>query len=141
MAEQKVPALPTGRWIGSDGTPSSQFRTLIDSIRKRVGGFSDKVDQAAVTADAAAPGTTEVVAGSGLQVGGQISGNVPVALYKVVTSVAGLPATDNAAGDWAYATNGRNSGEGAAAGTGTPVVWNAPLARWTIPGQTAAITA
>ena len=88
----------------------------------RGGGTVDKVDQAHVTATAAAPQTRQVVAAGGLQVGGDLTGNVGVAFYAAVTSVALLPASANV-GDWALALDGRKNAEGAGLGTGTPVWW------------------
>jgi hypothetical protein len=64
-----------------------------------------------------------VVAGAGLQGGGQVGPNVGVSLYAAVTAVAMLPTAANA-GDWAYATDGRKTGEGSGAGTGVPVWWS-----------------
>lgn len=140
MAKQNIPLVPQGRWVDGAGIPTTPFRTLIEAIRLRVGGSVDKVDQAKTTADAAAPGTAEVVAGAGLIHGAPIGSNASIGLYVVVTTVAKLP-TSGIAGQHAYATNGRNGGEGASSGTGCEVIWNGPLARWVIPGQTAAITA
>lgn len=141
MAKQNVPLLPQGRWVDGNGIATGPFRTFMEAVRTRIGGSVDKVDQAKTTADAAAPGTAEVVAGAGLINGGQIGFNATIGLYLIVTTVAKLPAAGNIAGRRAYATDGRNSGEGAWSGTGCEVIWNGPLARWVIPGQTAAITA
>lgn len=141
MSEVKLPALPVGAVVNSDGSAKRSMSSWMRAVHGRLGGSTDKVNQALTTADAAAPGDAELVAGAGLQNGGAIGSNASVALYKAVTSVAGLSALNNQGGDWAYAVDGRNSGEGVGAGTGCPVVWNNPLARWVIPGQTAAITA
>jgi hypothetical protein len=81
------------------------------------------VSEALSTAQAAAPGSAEVVAGPGLQDGGAIGGNVAVSLYAELTSVALLP-TMAQEGDWAYALDGRKPGESGGAGTGVPVVWS-----------------
>jgi hypothetical protein len=89
-----------------------------------MGQRADKVDAASVAAAAAVPQTTQVVAGGGLQIGGGLSGNVAVALYRVKTTVAMLPASGNSEGDWAYALDGRKSAEGAGAGTGMPCFWS-----------------
>jgi hypothetical protein len=72
---------------------------------------------------AAAPGTAEVVAGAGLQGGGQVGPNVGISLYAAITTVALLPTAANV-GDWAFATNARKPGEAGGAGTGAPVVWS-----------------
>lgn len=44
-------------------------------------------------------------------------------------AVAALPAT-GAAGQFAWASNGRKPGEGAGSGTGVPVFWNPSTAQW-----------
>ncbi len=89
----------------------------------RVGATVDKVDAAHTLAVAAAPQTRQVVASGGLQVGGDLTGNVGLALYAAVKPVAGLPASAKV-GDLAFATDGRKNGEGAGSGTGTPVFWD-----------------
>lgn len=139
MAKTDIPPLPQGRWLNSDLTPTTAYRAVLSAIINRIGGTTDKVDAASTTANAAAPGDAEVVAGLGLQFGGQIGGNAAVSLYRVRDLVANLPATGNQIGDWAYATNARNSGEGAAAGTGAPVVWSGSA--WRIPGNASAVVA
>jgi len=99
-------------------------RHFLTGLYNRVGKDQDKVDVAHATAMAAVPQTTAIVASGGLTIGGELGNNVGVALYKVVTAVALLPATGNNLGDWAYAMDGRKNGEGAASGTGTPVYWD-----------------
>jgi hypothetical protein len=108
----------------------------ISGADSRLGRRADKVDAAGVMAAAAVPRTTQVVAGGGLQVGGALNGNVALALYRVKTTVALLPASGNSEGDWAYALDGRKGGEGAGAGTGTPCFWSTPagVGGWFTPG-------
>lgn len=45
-------------------------------------------------------------------------------------TVATLPTTGVANGQYAFASNGRKPGEGAAAGTGVPVFWNGATSTW-----------
>lgn len=85
------------------------------------------------------PNTREVNAGAGLQGGGTLEANVALRLYDTVATVADLPTTGNAVGNWAYALNGRNSGEGGGAGTGCPVQWSGTI--WRIPGISTAVAA
>lgn len=47
-----------------------------------------------------------------------------------IFTVAGLPTTGVATGQFAFASNGRKPGEGAAAGTGVPVFWNSATSTW-----------
>ena len=72
---------------------------------------------------AAVPKVTEVVAGSGLHAGGALQGNIGIALYRRIGTVASFPTTGNSAGDMAYALDGRKPGEGAGVGTGVPCFW------------------
>jgi hypothetical protein len=103
---------------------SRTWQTWVQSVQTRLGGTNDNVAQALTTAQGAASASAEVVAGAGLQGGGAVGPNVGVALYAAVTSVALLPASAGE-GDWAYALNGRKTGEAAGAGTGVPVFWSA----------------
>ncbi len=105
------------------GMVTRAWRAHFTGSYNRVGATVDKVDAAHVTALAAAPQSRQVVPTGGLQVGGALTDNVAVALYAAVTSVALLPATANV-GDWCFAADGRKAGEGAGAGTGTPVYWD-----------------
>lgn len=98
----------------------------ISSADNRLGQRADKVDAAAVTAASATPRTTQVVAGGGLQIGGTLTGNVAVALYRDRVQVAHLPVSGNSEGDWCYAVDGRKSGETTGNGTGMPVFWSTP---------------
>ncbi len=100
------------------------WQDVIEGLYQRVGATTDKVDTAHSLAVNAVPQSREVVAGGGLQIGGQLTGNVGLALYKTVDQVSNLPSTGNAEGDVAYALNGRKSGEGAGSGTGVPVWWS-----------------
>ncbi len=102
---------------------SRAWQTWAQAVQTALGGRTDKVAAAYDTAMAAAAATAEVVAGAGLQGGGQVGPNVGISLYAAVTAVATLPTAANA-GDWAYATNGRKIGESAGAGTGVPVWWS-----------------
>ncbi len=70
------------------------------------------------------PASRNVVTSGGLKGGGSLSDDVAVVLYRVVTGVASLPTTGNAAGDLAYAIDGRKPGEGVGAGTGVPCFWS-----------------
>ena len=93
------------------------------AVWNRLGGQTDKAEAAYSAASAAAPATTEVVAGAGLQQGGQLAGNVAIELYAAMTDVASLPTSANV-GDWAYALDGCKAGEGSGSGTGVPVWWS-----------------
>lgn len=93
---------------------------------------------AATTADAVH--TSRVVgAGPGLVGGGDLTDNRTISLYRAIDIVANLPATGNSLAQWCFATNARNSGEGAGAGTGSPVCWSGTA--WRIPGVASAVTA
>lgn len=99
----------------------------ISSADARLGQRADKVDAASATAAAAAPQSTQVVAGGGLQLGGSLNGNVAVALYHTVNLAAKLPTTGNSEGDWCYAVDARKSAETTGNGSGMPVFWSTPL--------------
>ena len=59
----------------------------------------------------------------GLQtIGATLKAGVTISVVLPSYAVASLPATATT-GQMAYATNGRNTGEGAGAGTGCPVFW------------------
>jgi hypothetical protein len=58
-----------------------------------------------------------------------------------VYTVAQLPTTGNAAGQWAWASNGRKAGEGSGTGTGVPVFWNLTTSSWYSYLSGAAVTA
>lgn len=111
---------------------------VLQALFNRTGGKFDKVEAAFTTAKAAAPATSEVVAGAGLQGGGAVGPNAAVALYCAVTSVALLPMSANE-GDWAYAMNGRKTGQAAGSGTGVPVWWS--NGAWIAVDSGAAVTA
>lgn len=142
MSDQKIPTPDFGKtWIDERGRPTTHMQFFLRGVFRRLGGTFDKVSGANDTADAAAPGTAEIVAGAGLTAGGQIGGNAAIALYKYVGPVAGLP-TDNQTGDHAFATDGRNSGEGGGAGTGCEVVWtSAGINLWRVNGIATVVTA
>ncbi|MBV8683782.1 MAG: hypothetical protein JO111_12985 [Caulobacteraceae bacterium] len=107
----------------AQGYVSRAWQPVIQTLYARTGGAFDKVHAGYALARAAAPASAEVVAGAGLQGGGQIGPNAPVALYAAMTSVANLPSSA-AVGDWAYAIDGRKLGEAAGAGTGVPCWWS-----------------
>jgi hypothetical protein len=102
---------------------SRAWQNWAQAVQAALGGRTDKVAAAYDAAMAAAPASAEVVAGAGLQGGGQVGPNVGLGLYLAVTAVANLPATADQ-GDWAYAIDGRKTGEGSGAGTGVPVWWS-----------------
>lgn len=130
MVATSVPPLPD-IWIDTaTGRLTHLGRAFMQAMRTRIGGTTDKVERADATAADAVPKATQVVSTGGLQVGGDLGSHVSVALYKIETTVAALPATGNRNGDWAFAFNGRKNGEGAAAGTGTPVWWDGSSGHW-----------
>ena len=96
----------------------------IGAMDARAGSRFDKIEAAHSIATAAAPQTTQVVAGGGLQVGGALTGNVGLALYRAVATVASLPTTGLTDGDWAYAQDGLKPGESTGAGSGVPCFWS-----------------
>lgn len=114
------------RLTDANGNLNNQWSWWFGQVSDRLGGGVDKVEAAASTAAAAVPRSTEVVAGGGLQIGGALDGNIAIALYRAVDVVAALPSTGLSEGDWAFALNGRKSGETAGNGTGCPVWWSAP---------------
>jgi hypothetical protein len=112
--------------VGPDGRVTAAWQWWFAQMYDRSGGTVDKVDAASATASAAAPRTTQVVAGGGLQIGGDLGANVALALYVIKTTVADLPTDGVDEGDWAYALDGRKSGEASGSGTGVPVWWSTP---------------
>ncbi len=118
-----LPSPPFSQPMLDGGFMSRAWQAWAQAVQTALGGKSDKVDAAYQAAVSAAPGTAEVVAGAGLQGGGQVGPNVGLSLYAAVTGVATLPTSANA-GDWAYATDGRKVGESSGAGTGVPVWWS-----------------
>jgi hypothetical protein len=90
----------------------------------RMGAETDKVDLAHVLASNAVPQGTVVAASGGLKHGGALGGNIGLTLYVAVDGVDNLPTTGLSEGDFAYAANGRKTGEGAGAGTGVPCWWS-----------------
>ena len=124
MASTSVSAPPFSVPLtDAGGYVSRAWQPVVQSLYARTGGSFDKVRAAYSLARNAAPATAEVVAGAGLQGGGQIGPNAPIALYAAVTAVADLP-TSAAEGDWAYAIDGRKQGEAAGGGTGVPCWWS-----------------
>jgi hypothetical protein len=120
MAASPLPTPPFSQQVLDGGFFSRAWQTWLQSVQTRLGGTFDKVEAAYKVANAAAPASAEVVAGAGLQGGGQVGPNVGLGLYLAITSVANLP-TSAAEGDWAYAIDGRKAGEAAGSGTGVPV--------------------
>lgn len=112
--------------VDKGGRLTSPWQWWFAQMYDRSGGTVDKVDAAATTAAAAVPQTTQVVAGGGLQVGGALSGNVGLSLYRAKGALSSLPTSGNSEGDWAYALNGRKSGETTGNGTGVPCFWSTP---------------
>jgi len=124
MAETQLPAPPFAVGFLSGGLIAPAWQSWLLAVWNRLGGKDDKVEAAYAAASAAAPATTEVVAGAGLQQGGQLAGNVALELYVAMTNVAELPTSGNNVGDWAYALDGRKVGEASGSGTGVPVWWS-----------------
>ena len=116
----------------ADGHASHAFRVWMTAV-------GEAAAQALALAQAAVPGERRVIAAGGLQVGGALASDVGVAFYKIKTTVAQLPATTTAAGDWAWALDGRKPGEGAGAGTGVPCFWS--NGAWIAVTSGAAVTA
>ena len=112
--------------VDAGGKITASWQWWFTQMFDRSGGTVDKVDAAHVAALGAVPQSTQVVAGGGLQIGGALGGNVALALYRVKDRVASLPTTGNSEGDWAYAVDGRKSGETSGGGTGVPVWWSTP---------------
>lgn len=123
MTAVRVPTPQFGQpLVNGDGVVTKGWRDFLQGIFNRIGGPQDKVDAAAQASDAVIASRL-VIAGAGLSGGGELSADITIRLYRVVTTVAALPSTDNQPASWAFATDGRKPGEGAAAGTGCPVIW------------------
>jgi hypothetical protein len=122
----------------ASGTLTRYGERVLRGLWGRTGGAVDKVEQAHAIASAAVPQGTIVAAAGGLQMGGELGGNVGIAFYLAVTGVSLLPA-HAAEGDWAYAVDGRKPGEGAGSGTGVPCFWSD--AAWISACSGAAVTA
>ncbi|HWE98693.1 MAG TPA: hypothetical protein VG248_02750 [Caulobacteraceae bacterium] len=103
-----------------DGLNVSQvWLRWFEAVRDRLGGSSDKVEEAWKYGAQAAPATAEVVAIGGLHGGGAVGGNTALALYVSVCTVDLLPATAGE-GDLAYAQDGRRGSQTSGNGTGVP---------------------
>ena len=125
MTAQPLPQLDFTRpLVDERGYASRSFQGWVASADARLGGRFDKVEAAHSIATSAAPQTTQVIAGGGLQAGGSLTGNIGLALYAAMAPLASLPTTGLAEGDIAYALDGRKAGEGAGAGTGVPCWWS-----------------
>lgn len=111
---------------------TEQWRRYFDAVTSAV---NDSVSQISSFTHA----SRLINAGAGLQGGGSLAADRYVGLYKAVDSVANLPAGGNTMGDWAYATDACNVGEGAGTGTGCAVTWSGGA--WRIPGVSSAVTA
>lgn len=113
-----------------------------EAVGRAWGKFFDdvaKVVNAVATQIASTvPNSRIINAGAGLKGGGDLSADVAISLYSFVGAVGSLPTAGLTRGDHAYATDARNTGEGAGAGTGSMVVWSGML--WRIPGQSGAVT-
>ncbi len=108
------------------GSLSRPWRAWFQSLYQLLApGGVDKLSAAYDAAVGAAPASRQVLGAGGLQtVGSDLTGNIGIVMYRLQTTVALLPTSGNTNGDWAYATNGRKPGEGAGAGSGTPVFWS-----------------
>jgi hypothetical protein len=100
------------------------YRVIKGLVDRTGGAASDGVAAAAGLAAAAVPQTRQIIAAGGLQLGGDMSGNIPVTLYVAIDGVSNLPTSGLTVGDWAYALDGRKPSEGSGAGTGVPVFWS-----------------
>jgi hypothetical protein len=128
MTAQRLPSPNfNNAFVDGRGFLTRWAQAWISSADSRLGGRQDKVDAVAVTASAATPQSTQVVAGGGLQLGGTLNGNVAVALYHSVDLAAKLPTLGNAEGDWCYALDARKLAETTGNGSGMPVFWSTPL--------------
>lgn len=110
------------------GQVSRAWQAFLQALYVRSGGSFDKIDVAHAAALAAVPRSSRVLGVAGLHAGGDLSGDVAVALYRALRTVASLPTAGISDGDWAYAVDGRKAGEAAGAGTGVPV-WSSG-GRW-----------
>jgi hypothetical protein len=122
MAATRIPPPPFGVPFLDGGQISNAWQLFLNALYQAAYGDGfDKTDAAYQAAIAAAPAGTQVLAGGGLQGGSDLSGNVGIGMYAAICDVASLPTTGVVAGDWAYALDGRKTGESAGAGTGVPV--------------------
>lgn len=105
-------------FVDPDGYLTVWGRNFITGAYNRMGGPVDKIDQAFALASGAVPNTVEVIASSGIEGGGDLTGNVSVRLGVGDFTVATLPAVASGR-QWAFALDGRKNGEGAGLGSGT----------------------
>jgi hypothetical protein len=125
MTATRLPPPPFNTPLLEAGFVSSAWQFFVTALYNIVyEDGADKVEAAHAAAQASVRQSTQVIAGGGLQVGGQLSDNVAIALYRVKAAVAALPRAGNAEGDWAYAINGRKPAEAAGSGTGVPCFWS-----------------
>jgi hypothetical protein len=140
MTATFVPAPPIHvPMVDRQGLVSGPWRAHFVARHRPAGGSADKIEAAHASATAAVPRATQVLAVGGLHVGGTLSDNVALSLYRAIALVADLPASGVADGDWAYAQNGRKPGEAVGAGTGVPCFWSA--GRWVAVTSGATVTA
>jgi hypothetical protein len=122
MAATRCPPPPFNTPFLDGGQISNAWQLFLQALYQvNYGEGFDKTDAAYQAAVAAAPASTEVLAGGGLQGGADLSGNVGIGLYSAICATASLPTAGVQTGDWAYTLDGRKPGEGAGAGTGVPV--------------------
>lgn len=118
MADLVLPPARTPLTEG-DGYATKGWRRFLDVVAKRIGtGGIDFVAQALGLAQNAVPQSTEIVTAFGIRGGGALSENLIIQLGLGDFRVAELPTASVHA--WAFAIDGRKTGEGAGSGTG---VW------------------
>jgi hypothetical protein len=127
MTATRCPPPPFNTPFLDGGQISNAWQLFLAALyQANYGEGFDKTDAAYQTALAAAPATAQVAAVGGLHgIGAAIGASVGIALYRAMGTAASLPVSGNAEGDWAYALDGRKTGESAGAGTGVPVWWSA----------------
>lgn len=129
--------LPPGQTPLADngGFATHGWRRFFEVAAQRLGSGVDNVALALGLAKAAVPQSTEIVAVAPLAGGGYLNGNVLIQFGIGFFAVADLP--DPGLALWAYATDGRKTGEGAGTGTGV-WTWSDGNAWYSIMGGTVA---